>query len=143
MALALYAALFFQVVRWVYAERLTSSTDAPMASKAPILDGPNTSLKPMLPIIIGSALGGFVGFLLVVFLGVYIVRRRRSRAVDNVVEGAHFPTMAYHSGYPNTSPPISANSQMYSPYVGYTHWEKPDESAPTMPPGLPVAIIRS
>ncbi|KAH7335041.1 hypothetical protein B0J17DRAFT_630978 [Rhizoctonia solani] len=94
MALALYTAIFLQAVGWVYAERLPSSTDAPMASKVPISNGPNTSLKP------SSALGGFIGFLLVVFAGIYLVRRRRSKAVDNVVEAAHFPTMAYNSGTP-------------------------------------------
>ncbi|CAE6477310.1 hypothetical protein RSOLAG22IIIB_12326 [Rhizoctonia solani] len=133
MALTFYVALFFQIVGWVYAE-VSSTTTTPVVPTAAILDGPNTSLKPMIPIIIGSALGGFFGFSLIIFGGIYLLRRRRSKDVDDMVEGAHFPTM---------SPPISARSQMYPTYTGYSYWEKADENIPPVPPGLPTRPIRS
>ncbi|CAE6471848.1 unnamed protein product [Rhizoctonia solani] len=134
MALTFYVALFFQIVGWVYAEVVPSTTVTPVAPTAAILDGPHISLRPMIPIIIGSALGGFLGFSLIIFGGIYLLRRRRSKDVDNMVEGAHFPTM---------SPPITARSQIYPTYTGYSYWEKADENAPSVPPGLPTRPIRS
>ncbi|CAE7112990.1 unnamed protein product [Rhizoctonia solani] len=142
MALVFHVALFFQIVGWVYAERLPSPSDASVAPTPATLDGPNTSLKPMIPIIVGSVIAGFVGFLLIVFAGMYLVRRRRTKDVDNMVEGAHFPTVGYNQSYP-ISPPMSARSRMSPPYTGYSYWEKPDERAPAVPPGLPILPVRS
>ncbi|CAE6375545.1 unnamed protein product [Rhizoctonia solani] len=140
MALTFYAVLFFQIIEWVYAERIPSTSGAPIASTYPILEGPNTSLKPLTPIIVGSALGGFLGFLVIIFGGLYLLRRRRSKDVDTVVEGAHFPTVGYNSSPSTASPPISASSQSH---YGYSYWEKAGQSAPTVPPGLPIPPIRS
>ncbi|KDN37879.1 hypothetical protein RSAG8_09853, partial [Rhizoctonia solani AG-8 WAC10335] len=120
------------MVGWVYGERLPTSA-TPAASITPILEGPNTSLKPMIPIIVGSALGGFLGFLLVVFGGIYFLRRRRSRDVDSVVERAHFPTLGYNSGFPNASPATSAHSQMHHPYTGYSYRELTQVPRPCLP----------
>ncbi|CAE6455843.1 unnamed protein product [Rhizoctonia solani] len=140
MALPLYVAFVFQVMGLVYAERVSTTSGAPVASSPPISATPHTNLKPMIPIIVASALGGFFGFLLVVFGGLYFIRRRgRSKDVNNVIEGAHFPTMAYNS-HPITRPSISAN-----PHSGYDYsrWDKSEDGqTPSTPPGLP-AIIHS
>ncbi|KAJ1299754.1 hypothetical protein OPQ81_000665 [Rhizoctonia solani] len=143
MTLLLHLTFFIQVVGWACAEGLQTTSSVPRASSSPIVGAPHTSLKPLIPLIIGSVLGGFFGFLLIVFVVIYLVRRRRSKDVDDVVESAHFPTIAYNPNFPMTSPPISANYREYNPYVGYSHWRKPEERAPSMPPGLPVPTIRS
>ncbi|CEL58402.1 hypothetical protein RSOLAG1IB_08509 [Rhizoctonia solani AG-1 IB] len=144
--LHLYAALVCQLIALVYAERLSATSDAPIPSSPPIPAAPHTNLKPMIPIIVASALGGFFGFLIVVFGGLYLIKRkRRSKDVNNVIEGAHFPTMRYNS-HPIASPPASAGSQKYNPYAGYDYsrWDKSEDGkSPSTPPGLPACVVRS
>ncbi|KAJ1306312.1 hypothetical protein OPQ81_011011 [Rhizoctonia solani] len=84
--LLLHLTFFIQVVGWACAEGLQTTSSVPRASSSPIVGAPHTSLKPLIPLIIGSVLGGFFGFLLIVFVVIYLVRRRRSKDVDDVVE---------------------------------------------------------
>ncbi|KAF8691614.1 hypothetical protein RHS03_08742, partial [Rhizoctonia solani] len=146
MALPLCVVLVFQVVGLVCAERPSITSDALVEPSSPISVAEHTSLEPMIPIVVASALGGFFGFLLVVFGGLYLIRRRRrSKDVSDVIEGAHFPTMAYNP-YPITRPPVSAHPREYRPHVGYDYsrWDKSDDSkTPPTPPGLPACVVRS
>ncbi|KAF8748698.1 hypothetical protein RHS01_10662 [Rhizoctonia solani] len=148
MALPLYVALVFQVVGLVVPRcrrllRMLSSSQVLLSQWRSI---PVSAHQLVIPIVVASALGGFFGFLLVVFGGLYLIRRRRrSKDVSDVIEGAHFPTMAYNP-YPITRPPVSAHPREYRPHVGYDYsrWDKSDDSkTPPTPPGLPTCVIRS